>query len=312
MAAESGTRLVDGALPDGRPDAPVATALHLLDGPCVLVGGRRRELPDGAGRLVVFVALRGRIDRRTAAGVLWPECGDARAAGNLRSALWRMRGSGIDLVDGDKTALWLRCGTTVDVHLVSEWAGRLIGGVAGAGDLDPDLCRPEACDLLPGWFDDWVIFERERLRQRVLHGIEALGRLLVRAGRADEAVVAARCAAAVDPLRESAQRVLVEAQVAAGDVPGALASYSAYRAAALRAWGAPPSAALAALVPVPPALERHGVAPAPAGRAPRTAAVATAGCAARDRMPPTAGAPTTARRHVPDAPAGARSSWRQP
>lgn len=228
---------------------PNHAALHLLDGPCAVVGGRRCELPEGSKRLVVFVALNGgKVDRRAAAGALWPDGGDVRAAGNLRSALWRLRGAGVDLIDGDKTALWLRPGTVVDLRLVSEWAGRLIEGHAGAGDLDPGLWCATACDLLPGWFDEWVVFERERLRQRMLHGAEELGRLLVGAGRPTEAIAVAHRVIEVDPLRESAQRVLVEAQLAAGDVPGALTSYRAYRAAVLRLLGALPSAALTALV----------------------------------------------------------------
>ncbi len=72
---------------------PGPVALYLLDGPYAVVDEMRRELPESSKRLAVFVALTGgRVDRRTAAGVLWPDGNDVRAAGNLRSALWRMRG----------------------------------------------------------------------------------------------------------------------------------------------------------------------------------------------------------------------------
>ena len=234
--------------------SPDSVALNLLQGPYAVVDGSRRELPEGSKRLVVFVTLiGGRVDRRSAAGVLWPDGGDVRAAGNLRSALWRMRGAGVDLIDGDKTALWLRAGTAVDLHRASDWAGRLIEGAARVTDLDAALWVPQACDLLPGWYDEWVVFERERLRQRVLHGTEALGRLLVRARRPHDAVTAARRVVAVDPLRESAQRVLIEAQLAAGDAAGARLSYATYCADTLRLLGAPPSAALTALVQASPA-----------------------------------------------------------
>ncbi|MGW2995279.1 bifunctional ornithine acetyltransferase/N-acetylglutamate synthase, partial [Streptomyces sp. NPDC001193] len=37
-------------------------------------------------------------------------------------------------------------------------------GPAGAAD---------ALDLLPGWYDDWVLLEQERVRQRLLHALEA-------------------------------------------------------------------------------------------------------------------------------------------
>jgi DNA-binding SARP family transcriptional activator len=242
MAAEVGS-----ALPCASGSA--ASALHLLGGPYVVVGGRRRELPEGSKRLVVLVAVSGgRMNRRVAAGTLWPEGDDVRAAGNLRSALWRLRGAGIDIVDGDKTTLWLRAGTVVDVQEVLDWAERLIEGPVRLGDLDPTLRWPDARDLLPGWFDDWIIFERERLRQRVFHGLEALSHLLVLAGRPVEAVRAAHTAVDMDPLRESAQRALVRAQLAAGDAAAARVSYDTYRAAALRWLGVPPSRELTALL----------------------------------------------------------------
>jgi DNA-binding SARP family transcriptional activator len=262
-------------------------SLHLLDGPYAVVDGVRRELPEGSKRLVVFVALAGgRVDRRSAAGVLWPDGGDFRAAGNLRSALWRMRGAGIDLIDGDKNVLWLHTGTAVDLRCISDWAGRLIEGTPRVPDLDPSLFRPQACDLLPGWYDEWVVFERERLRQSVLHGMEALARLLVRARRPHDAVTAARRLAAFDPLRESAQRVLVEAQLAAGDATGARASYEVYRDAALRVLGAPPSAALSALVQGPPAQRRSRAAVTARWEARTAGAGAPApGCSDQHRVP---------------------------
>ena len=72
-----------------RPDRLDVPAVLLLGGPYVMLNGDRREVPDGSKRLLVFVALgTGRVDRRYAAGSLWPLGNDERAAGNLRSALW--------------------------------------------------------------------------------------------------------------------------------------------------------------------------------------------------------------------------------
>jgi DNA-binding SARP family transcriptional activator len=244
MAAELGTARAC------HPDAFGVPALHLLDGPYAVVDGCRRELPEGAKRLVVLVAITRRaVNRRAAAGTLWPDGDDVRAAGNLRSALWRLRGAGIDLVDGDKSTLRLKAGTVVDLHEVSDWAARLIDGSARVDDLDPPVAPwSSVCNLLPGWYDDWIVFERERLRQRVLHGLEALSRLLVCGRRPDDAVAAAGAAVQMDPLRESAQRVLIRAQLAAGDAAGARLSYDTYRAAALRLLGVHPSDELTALV----------------------------------------------------------------
>src|SRR4029079_7200585 len=61
-----------------------------------------------------------------------------------------------------------------------------------------------AVDLLPDWYDEWVVLERERFRQLRLHALEALCERLVAAGRRGEAVQAGLAAVAGEPLRESA------------------------------------------------------------------------------------------------------------
>lgn len=67
-----------------RPDRLEVPAVLLLGGPYVMLNGIRREVPDGSKRLLVFVALgTGRVDRRYAAGSLWPLGNDERAAGTF-------------------------------------------------------------------------------------------------------------------------------------------------------------------------------------------------------------------------------------
>src|SRR4051812_38314559 len=163
------------------PNAPV---LHLFSGPYVTIGGRRREVPEGSKRLLVFVALqRGRVERRCVAGSLWPIGNDIRAAGNLRSALWRLRATGMDLIAADKWSMTLCKDVVVDIHVMSDWATRLILDKATDDDLVVAPWWSEALDLLPGWYEDWALMERERVRQRMLHGLEALSRRLTAAAR---------------------------------------------------------------------------------------------------------------------------------
>ena len=231
-----------------RPDLLKGTAVLLFGGPYVMHDGGRLEVPDGSKRLLVLVALGARrVDRRYAAGSLWPEGSDERAAGNLRSALWRLKGAGIDVVESDKCTLGMRRGTVVDVGVVDEWAARLVDGSA----TDTDLCllnwRWEAMDLLPGWYDDWVIFERERIRQRLLHALEALSRRLVEVNGCAEAIDAAISAVSADPLRESANRVLIEAHLAEGNLIEARRAYERYRNSVRRELGVEPGEQLASL-----------------------------------------------------------------
>src|SRR4051812_50004816 len=71
--------------------APSVPVVHVLGGLSLSCEGRRLAVPPGSRRLLAYLALHpGGVDRRVAAGVLWPEVGDPRAAGNLRSALWRL------------------------------------------------------------------------------------------------------------------------------------------------------------------------------------------------------------------------------
>ena len=103
-------------------------------------------------------------------------------------------------------------------------------------------------DLLPGWYDDWVIFERERIRQRLLHAVEALSRRLVETDRFAEAVDAAVSAVSADPLRESANRVLMEAHLAEGNLIEAHRTYKRYRDTVRRELGVEPGEQLTSLL----------------------------------------------------------------
>jgi hypothetical protein len=38
-------------------------------------------------------------------------------------------------------------------------------------------------ELLPGWYEDWLLFDRERLRRLSLHVLEHAARQLCAAGR---------------------------------------------------------------------------------------------------------------------------------
>jgi DNA-binding SARP family transcriptional activator len=197
-------------------DSP-GTIVHLFAGPYVTCGATRYSVPQGSRRLLAFVALgRGRVERPHAAGALWPFGDDNRAAGNLRSALWRLRRAGIDIIVADKWSLTLGDHVVVDVRAVGEWANRLVQGTHELDDLSLMQLPPDALCLLPGWYDDWAIIERERTRQRVLHAMEALSRHLSELRRYDEAIEVGLAAVTAEPLRESAQRVLIEAYLAQG------------------------------------------------------------------------------------------------
>ena len=223
--------------------------VRLLGRPRVVVDGAGLEVPTGSQRLLAFVALHPtRLERGYVAGTLWPVGCDVRAIGNLRSALWRLRTAGIDVIGADKHTLALAPGTRVDVHAVAAWAGRLIAGSAGPDDLELSAVPAEACRLFPGWSDDWAVLERERLRQKVLHALEALSVQLSRLGRHADAVAAVRRAIAEEPLRESAQRALLAAHLAAGDRAAARTAYADFADLLRGTLGVEPSRRIGELV----------------------------------------------------------------
>ncbi len=228
------------------------TVVHLFAGPYITVGPERHEVPEGSKQLLAFVALRRRrVERRQAAGTLWPFGDDERASGNLRSALWRLRRAGINVLVADKWSLALSADVPVDLHHTEQWATRLIEGRPTPRDLAVSPSVADALDLLPGFYDDWVLMERERIRQRILHALEALSERLAAVGRFADAIEAALLATAAEPLRESAQRALIKAHVAEGNVSEARRSYRAYRDLMQRELGMVPSEDFAASLESP-------------------------------------------------------------
>ena len=223
--------------------------MHLFGGPYVSVDGARLAVPQGSRRLLAFLALRrGTVERTYLAGSLWPAGDEIRAQGNLRSALWRLRRAGIEVVVADKWSMALAADVAVDADFVADWAGRLVGGHPVDDDLSMTDVPPDALDMLPGWYDDWAVIGRERIRQRVMHALEALSRELVARHRLVDAVEVARAAVAAEPLRESAQRVHVEALLALGNRAEAAQAFLEFQAILARELGVEPSAGLRALV----------------------------------------------------------------
>lgn len=231
---------------EGEQPTPV---VHLFGRPRVRYGSEQREVPAGSRLLLAFVALqRVPVDRIHVAGTLWPSVSEARAVGDLRSALWRLRRAGIDVVQADKRLLWLAEDAEVDVHRIEAWATRLINDTAEPGDLTVEGLPDDACSLFRGWYADWAVLERERIRQRVLHGLERLSVMLSERTCHGEAVAAATRAVACEPLRESAQRCLINAHLAAGAPDRAAACYRAFAHRLRAELGAEPSRRITALV----------------------------------------------------------------
>lgn len=200
----------------------VRVQLRLLNAFEVVCDGRSVQLPSVAQRLVAFIALHERpVEREYVAGMLWLDTPDQRAAGNLRTAIWRVQTRARGLLDAGGHRLRLGPGVRVDVRLAERMARRGIAGEDTPGELDL-----LGGDLLPDWYDDdWLLLERERFRQLRLRALDALCTRHLCAGRHGQALEAGLVSLAGEPLRESAHRALIRIHLAEGNAVEALRQY---------------------------------------------------------------------------------------
>lgn len=201
----------------------VGARLTLLGGFAIHRGKAPVALAAGTQRMVAFLALHGRPLRRAyVSGSLWPDAPESRAAANLRSALWRVQ-TRVRLIAATADDLGLVEEARVDLREATAAAQRILAASsADAADEDWSLL---SLDLLPGWYDDWVLIERERWRQLRLRALELRCEVLALGGRFGEALEVGLEALATDPLRESAHRALVRVHLAEGNVAEARRQY---------------------------------------------------------------------------------------
>lgn len=226
--------------------------LQLLEGFTLETGRSRVQLPSGMQRLVAFLAVRGAAHRHVVAGTLWPEVPETQALASLRTGVWRMNRMAPGVVHATGDRLSMAPTTVVDSREQERFAVRMlrdhVDDVAWVGAGLPVLWQGE---LLPGWYDDWVVFERERLSQLRLHALEHAADLLTRTRHLDTALQLALEAVRTEPLRESANAALMRVYLAEGNVCDAIRQYDAFRDLIQRELGLEPSARLARLVPQP-------------------------------------------------------------
>jgi DNA-binding SARP family transcriptional activator len=220
-----------------------AARLSLLGGFELSVHGRSVELPHSAQRLVSYLALQPRsLMRVFVAGTLWTQAGEAQANSNLRSVLCRLRARA-SVIDATPTHLALAPWVTVDVVDAAELTRRLAVGDTLPASRDV-LALSEGGELLPDWYDDWLIVERERVRQRRLHSLEAVCKRLTTAGRYGDALEAGLAAVAVEPLRESGHVAVIEVHLAEGNLIEASRQYEQLRDLLREQLGTLPSASI--------------------------------------------------------------------
>ena len=201
--------------------------LMLLGCFTLLRGGEEIELPMSAQRLVAFLALHERpLSRAYLAGVLWPECSTERSLADLRTALWRANRCDAQLITAAGMRLCLNANVQVDVRMLRAF-GRAVShaGTNMSAALAEMAWMDLSLDLLPDWYDDWLVDDREGVRQLRLHALERMTGELSLSGRHTEAIQTALAAVRLEPLRETAHAALIKAHLAEGNRSEALRQF---------------------------------------------------------------------------------------
>ena len=220
---------------------PRSIRLVLLGGFSLVVDGREVELAPMTERIVALLALAGRTSRARIAGTLWPDASEQHASACLRSGIWRANRAVPAVITSTRFTLDLGPGVEVDVHRFLTVAATGLDSQSLTPASDALGTLEHGGDLLPEWDDEWLLADRERLRQVHLHVLEEQAERLSRARRYAPALDAAFAALVTDPVRESTHRTIIRIHLAEGNPTVARRAYLACRRVLRRDLGIEPS-----------------------------------------------------------------------
>jgi DNA-binding SARP family transcriptional activator len=103
-------------------------------------------------------------------------------------------------------------------------------------------------DLLLGWYDDWVLTERERLRLLCLRGYRRLMEHYAAIGDVENALTAGHSALRIEPLQELVQQRIIELYCVSGQRAAAIRQYERLAVLLKNELGIAPSKTIRALI----------------------------------------------------------------
>lgn len=222
------------------PDPPHTLHIHLLgiprvfpaDSTCPIV------LPPSVLRLLSYLLLKGEKahSRNAIIGDLWGEMGENKARSCLRTAIWRLRNA-LEPTDA------LRERYLIGLHrneIGFNWktdfwldTARFEDTIASVLSLSTSSCDESAIqnldaalslytgDLLEGYFDEWIIEDRERFLGLFLQGLQRRFLWSLARDLPDEAIACGCAILARDPYREDIRREIQELKKKHGHPSGA-------------------------------------------------------------------------------------------
>lgn len=208
--------------------------------------GRNIELGGREQRLVAFLGLRGTRPRLHVAATLWPDTSEDKALASLRAAVLRTHRRAPGLLEATRTMIGLHPDVHVDIADLVPSLGE--GAVVGEPPTTGRNSILDCEELLPGWYDEWVLFAREQFEQRRLRALETMASRALAEGDCIAALEAARAASRIEPLLETARTITIQARLRLGDPAGALLEFHSYRQHLLEELGVAPSPRFSALL----------------------------------------------------------------
>jgi DNA-binding SARP family transcriptional activator len=194
------------------------------------------------------------VPRIQVAGLFWPETAEEQALTNLRKVVHQLRRELPDAnqyLDLDVGGMRIRLGAPVRIDAADFNSALQRATLARrAGDLAAEQYALEAalahCRglLLPGWYADWVLQERDTCLREQTVALQRLARLLENRRCYRDSIDVLQRLQAVDPLIEETYRQLMRLYVLCGDRAKALSVYQDCREVLTRELGVEPDASL--------------------------------------------------------------------
>lgn len=193
------------------------------------------------------------LPRESLATLLWSDNSTAQSNQYLRQSLWKLQTklnsqsdpSHILLVDPD----WVRCNPQADLWLdvaAFEQAFAPVQGVSGQQLGAPEAQALQTAvelyqgDLLEGWYQDWCLCERERLRNLYLAMLHKLMGYCEAHSQYEQGLSYGETILSYDHAQERAHRAMMRLRYRSGDRTGAFRQYAHCVAALQEEFGVAP------------------------------------------------------------------------
>jgi DNA-binding SARP family transcriptional activator len=200
--------------------------------------------------------------RETLAGMLWGESSTEKSKKYLRQALWQLQtaldtqgqtgGGHMLVVEHD----WVQFNSNADLWLDVARFEEAFALAQGSSGRDMDARQTQAIqlavqlykgDLLEGWYQDWCLYERERLQNMYLAMLDKLMSYCEAHHQYEMGLIYGSLILRFDRARERTHRQLMKLQYLSGDRTAALRQYERCATALDEELGVKPDKRTAAL-----------------------------------------------------------------